>query len=506
MRNGIFPCLLLSLLTVLLFKASSQTHIPVSKHQTDALNKLIFDPRTLHRHVSTTAKPILTILSNLPVSKMYSQVGQKENDKIVKLPGQPETGVNFDQYGGYVTVDAERGRAFYYYFVEAATRGSDGGADSKPLLLWLNGGPGCSSLGYGAMEELGPFRVMSDGKNLYLNPFSWNKVANVLFLESPAGVGFSYSNTTEDYSQNGDTKTAQDNVVFLVNWLERFPEYKGRDFYIAGESYAGHYVPQLAHAILAYNRQNKGQSINLKGITIGNAVINDDTDTSGMYDFFWTHALISDETIDAIHKNCNFSLDSADPSCNSALDGADTVFGNLDIYNIYAPLCMNQSTTSPPKRASIEHFDPCSDYYVDAYLNTPEVQEAMHANVTKLEQRWSSCSEVISAWVDSASTVLPILTDLMSKGIRVWVYSGDIDGRVPITSTRYSLNQLQLPVKLPWRAWYLNNEVGGYSTTYEGNLTLVTVRGAGHEVPSYQPARGLTLIQYFLQGKQLPDM
>lgn len=96
-------------------------------------------------------------------------------------------------------------------------------------------------------------------------------VANVLFLESPAGVGFSYSNTTKDYSLNGDTKTAQDNVAFLVNWLERFPEYKGRDFYIAGESYAGHYVPQLAHRILAYNRKTKGQdSINFKGIMVDN--------------------------------------------------------------------------------------------------------------------------------------------------------------------------------------------------------------------------------------------
>jgi serine carboxypeptidase-like clade II len=94
-------------------------------------------------------------------------------------------------------------------------------------------------------------------------------VANVLFLESPAGVGFSYSNTSKDYSLNGDTRTAEDNVVFLVNWLKRFPEYKDRDFYIAGESYAGHYVPQLAHAILAYNRQNKGKNnINLKGIMV----------------------------------------------------------------------------------------------------------------------------------------------------------------------------------------------------------------------------------------------
>lgn len=92
--------------------------------------------------------------------------------------------------------------------------------------------------------------------------------ANVLFLESPAGVGFSYSNRTSDYNESGDSKTAADNYVFLLNWLERFPEYKGRDFYISGESYAGHYVPQLAHTILQHNQKANKTLINLKGIIV----------------------------------------------------------------------------------------------------------------------------------------------------------------------------------------------------------------------------------------------
>ena len=90
--------------------------------------------------------------------------------------------------------------------------------------------------------------------------------ANVLFLETPSGVGFSYSNIS--YNYRGDPKTAGANYAFLVNWLERFPEYKKRDFYIAGESYAGHFVPQLAHVILHHNKKANRTIINLKGITV----------------------------------------------------------------------------------------------------------------------------------------------------------------------------------------------------------------------------------------------
>lgn len=93
-------------------------------------------------------------------------------------------------------------------------------------------------------------------------------VANVIFLESPAGVGFSYSNTSSDYKLSGDKRTADDSYTFLVNWLERFPQYKTRDFFITGESYAGHYIPELASTILTNNKNTNNTVINLKGIAV----------------------------------------------------------------------------------------------------------------------------------------------------------------------------------------------------------------------------------------------
>ncbi|KAM0836567.1 hypothetical protein ACQ4PT_062239 [Festuca glaucescens] len=467
--------------------------------QGDYLNRLRGSPASSQSSWESLAAVEETTKATGSRKPVAAEVGRKEADRVEALPGQPR-GVDFAQYAGYVTVDAAAGRALFYYLAEAV-----GGSSSKPLLLWLNGGPGCSSFGYGAMEELGPFRVMSDGKTLYRNPYSWNHVANVLFLESPAGVGYSYSNTTADYSRSGDNKTAEDAYLFLANWMERFPEYKGRDFYLAGESYAGHYVPQLAHAIL----RHASPAINLRGIMIGNAVINDWTDSKGMYDFFWTHALISDETADGINKNCNFTPGAASNDlCDDSSSAADESLRDIDIYNIYAPNCQSEKLVTPPITPSIDNFDPCTDYYVDAYLNRPDVQKALHANVTRLGHPWSACSEVLRRWVDSATTVLPIIRELMKKNIRVWVYSGDTDGRVPVTSSRLSVNQLQLPVAAKWRPWFSNTkgagEVGGYVVHYKGDLSLVTVRGAGHEVPSYQPQRALVLVQNFLTGTMLP--
>ncbi|KAI3448094.1 hypothetical protein Pfo_004759 [Paulownia fortunei] len=442
--------------------------------------------RRLKKSVDHVAEDALTEYSPVYVQL---QDGLRELDKILMLPGQPS--VDFDQYSGYVTVDPKAGRALFYYFTEAED------PSGKPLVLWLNGGPGCSSLGNGAMTELGPFRVNPDGKTLWHNKYAWNNVANVLFLESPAGVGFSYSNTSSDYV-TGDRKTAADSYTFLINWLERFPEYKTRDLYITGESYAGHYVPQLADLILRNNKNTNQTVINLKGIAIGNAYTDSTDQITGVYDHFWTSALISDEIHEGIVKNCNFSSPShLSKICTAYLDQADKALGNIFIYDIYAPLCSSSSK-------SLSGYDPCSDNYVYAYLNTPEVQKALHANVTGTPGPWDGCNTFVhDNWQDDPDTVLPLIKELMATGIRVWIYSGDTDGIIPVTTTKYSMPKLGSPIKTPWYPWYSQGEVGGYVVGYQ-DVTFVTIRGAGHFVPSYQPERALTFFSSFIEGKLPP--
>ncbi|GAU51234.1 hypothetical protein TSUD_412360 [Trifolium subterraneum] len=369
--------------------------------------------------------------------------GYPIEDLVVRLPGQPK--VEFKQYAGYVDIDLKHGRSLFYYFVEA-----EHDPHKKPLTLWLNGGPGCSSLGGGAFTELGPFYPTGDARGLRKNSKSWNRASNLLFVESPAGVGWSYSNTTSDYN-TGDTTTANDMLLFFLKWYEKFPSYKSRKLFLTGESYAGHYIPQLANAILDYNAHSTNFKFNIKGLAIGNPLLDLGRDTRATYEYFWSHGMISDEIGIAIMNDCDF------------------------------------------------------DDYTD-----PEVQKALHANRTNLPYRWTMCSRILNySESDPNINILPILKRIIQNHIPVLVYSGDQDSVVPLLGTRTLIRELAHDLKFkitdPYRVWFHKGQVGGWVTEYGNLLRFATVRGAGHMVPYGQPSRALHLFSSFVSNKRLPN-
>ncbi|KAG7620536.1 Peptidase S10 serine carboxypeptidase [Arabidopsis suecica] len=441
----------------------------------------------------------------------------KEADLVTNLPGQPD--VSFKHYAGYVPVDKSNGRALFYWFFEAMDLPKE-----KPLVLWLNGGPGCSSVGYGATQEIGPFLADTNEKGLIFNPYAWNKEVNMLFLESPVGVGFSYSNTSSDYLNLDDHFAKKDAYTFLCNWFEKFPEHKGNEFYIAGESYAGIYVPELAELVYDNNEKNNDLSlhINLKGFLLGNPDISNPDDWRGWVDYAWSHAVISDETHRNINRLCNFSSDDVwnNDKCNEAIAEVDKQYNEIDIYSLYTSACKGDSAKSsyfasaqfktnyhisskrmPPRR--LAGYDPCLDDYVKVYYNRADVQKALHASDGVNLKNWSICNmEIFHNWTYVVQSVLPIYEKLIAGGLRIWVYSGDTDGCIPVLGTRYSLNALGLPIKTAWRPWYHEKQVSGWVQEYEG-LTFATFRGAGHTVPSFKPSSSLALFSAFVKGVPL---
>ncbi|CAN4088697.1 unnamed protein product [Withania somnifera] len=445
---------------------------------------------------------------------LYASVGidsaLTHPDKIIKLPGQPQVG--FQQFSGYVSVDDKKQRSLFYYFVEAETDPA-----SKPLVLWLNGGPGCSSLGVGAFSENGPFRPR--GQVLVNNEHSWNKEANMLYLESPIGVGFSYSANTSSYETVNDKVTARDNVVFLLRWFHKFPQYSKSNLFLTGESYAGHYVPQLAKFMIAYNK--KQQLFNLKGIALGNPVLEFATDFNSRAEYFWSHGLISDPTYRMFSSACNYSRyvseyyrNSLSPICLRVMSLVSRETSKfVDKYDVTLDVCissvLSQSKIISPQE-NTEKLDVCVEDEVVNYLNRKDVRRALHAKLVGV-RRWAVCSSILDyQLLDIEIPTISIIGMLVKERIPVLIYSGDQDSVVPLIGSRATVHQLAMQMRLnttvPYRVWFAGQQVGGWTNVYDNILSFATIRGASHEAPFSQPERSLVLFKSFLQGKPLPEV
>ncbi|KAM7267774.1 hypothetical protein ACFE04_009940 [Oxalis oulophora] len=389
--------------------------------------------------------------------------------------------------------------------------------------------------------EHGPFKPGPNGV-LVKNEYSWNLESNMLYLESPIGVGFSYSNTSKNYINWNDTQTGkkfpEDNLRFIINWLEEFPQYKDSDFFLTGESYAGHYVPQLAALVIEHNKKPNIKPINFKAILLGNPLL--DFDISILAgDYLWSHGAISDETLRLEKTVCNDSKYMREyvhsqwsQGCNDVFNRVeDEISDDVDHDDLLLPKCLSSPNVQQFRtkgqhekiHAKIarmrmrETGDPCLQDRVFTYLNTPEVQKALHANTTHLPFHWDFClGPLVYQEENMAIDVIPLVTDLIKEKIPVFLFSGDQDAKIPLTQTRIIANNIAKDLKLVtftnYGTWYDKKQVGGWSQSFGGlvdgkNVTLVTfatVRGAAHEVPFTSPSQALTLFASFLNGSPLP--
>lgn len=238
-------------------------------------------------------------------------------DEVIRLPGWNGS-LPSRQWSGYLPVGEQK--RLHYWLVEA-----ENASNVAPLVLWLNGGPGCSSLD-GFIYEHGPFRTdAQDPTKLVRFEYTWASVANMLYLEAPAGVGFSYSTNEEDY-ETDDDQTAADNVQALQAFFHAFPRFKRHEFFIAGESYGGVYVPTLAEAIVSLVDERKWDGPILRGIAVGNGCSGTEIGVCGgqrwVYDtqYLMSSGLISPKLKRRILITCDFSANSPTSACQQLLD------------------------------------------------------------------------------------------------------------------------------------------------------------------------------------------
>ncbi|KAF2292518.1 hypothetical protein GH714_025078 [Hevea brasiliensis] len=445
---------------------------------------------------------------------------------ITQIPGFSGT-LPSKHYSGYVTIDESHGKKLFYYFVE-----SEGNPLKDPVVLWLNGGPGCSSFD-GFVYEHGPFNFEAanqsdDLPKLHLNPYSWSKVSNIIYLDSPAGVGLSYSKNETDYI-TGDVKTALDSHIFLLRWFELYPEYLSNPLFISGESYAGVYVPTLAY----------------EGYLVGNGVTDEKFDGNALVPFAHGMGLISDDLFEEVSNACkgNFYQPLGE-NCESKLAKVDADISGLNIYDILEP-CYYDTDTREVTDIKIR--------LPSSFLQLGETDRPLPVRKRMLGRAWPfrapvregivptwpqllnsrsvPCTddEVATSWLNSAAVRKAIHADEVSL-LNFIVHitfrkqlpyefrnqTGSVAGTWELCTGRisfrhdagsmiqYHKNLTLGDIEHSYSGGSLNIcDYFMYTQGYENNLTFLTIKGAGHTVPEYKPREALDFYSRFLAGKPM---
>ena len=529
---------------------------------------------------------MLSFVSSLPAAPAA--------DLVTSLPGFGDlSSLPFKVYSGYLTVPGPFTRtppaAFgahtlpltrsphagtvteydslkIHYQLHTAQSGAD-----APVATWHQGGPGGSSIDVGLYTEMGYFQVSDQGT--YANEFAWNKVAHMLYLESPAGSGQSsgYSECIKAGKAVGckwdDVSQGEAYAHALKAFMTAFPEYASNELYLTGESYFGQYGPNIANWILTHNT-----TLNLKGIAAGNAcwggdassvVCNGPNEDRNDIELFHGKALISTKLYKKIQKACSFDpfveagagagAGASGIECNALIGKAHEAVGPHNIYNLYdnCPDAANLDnaayeglTAWELKKALRKRALPGSASSVDVAEKheqraSRELQgAAAAAPVAKTGGYTWSCGGMSATekWITSADVVKALHLDagggssfnyarsgpasitlwpFLAKNLRVVIYNGDADACVPYVGNEEWITSLEdsgaLTEKDAWTPWYTEKNSGkppaGYVTTFtvagapDKDFSFVTIRLAGHMVPTFQPAAALAFLGRFL-GKE----
>jgi len=407
---------------------------------------------------------------------------------------------------GYIKVDGTRDAHLFYWYFESRDKPS-----TDPFVLWLTGGPGCSSQ-IALFEELGPYEVdPKNYTNLIRTKYSWSDHTNLIFVDQPVNTGYSYSNDAKD-TVHTETEVGEDMYKFLLEFLKMHPELQDNDFFVTGESYAGHYVPAVGSRIVAGNKEGSQKTINLKGVAIGNGLVNPEVQYPAYADFALQNDLIDQDfydkmtsvypTCDKLIKACKiskFACTAAVIECQATVvspilaEASRTKFGGkqMNVYDIREPC------GTPPL---------CYDFSAaDSFLTDPTMMENLGV---RKGQKWEECNmEVHSAlmgdWMANLEAVIP---GMLASGVKVMVYAGDKDFICNWVGNQQWVQKMQWPGQEEFNAktmatWTADgaSEASGEFVHHAG-LTFVRVYNAGHMVPMNQPEASLDMLNHFVRG------
>ncbi|XBH60037.1 serine carboxypeptidase-like 11 isoform X3 [Aegilops tauschii subsp. strangulata] len=364
-------------------------------------------------------------------------------------------------HGRYVIVDEEKGSELFYYFIE-----SEGDPRRDPVVLWLTGGDRCSVL-RALLFEIGPLKIIGEPYNgtiprLRYHPYSWTKVASILFVDSPVGAGFSFSRNPTGYHV-GEVSSSLQLKKFLTKWSTEHPYYIANHFYIGGDSAGGKIVPFLAQKISEDIEARVRPLINLKGYLVGNPGTGESIDFESRVPFLHGMGIISDQLYETIMEHCHG-----------------------EVYtNPKTALCAQAS----------DRFDRNYGTYLSYFWANNNITRDALGIKKGSKDEWVRCHEGDLPYSFDIKSTIKYHRNMTLKGYPALVYSGDHDSAVPFLGTQSWVRSLNFPIVDEWRAWHLDGQSAGFTITYTNNLTFATVKGGGHTAPEFQPERCLAMFR-----------
>ncbi len=438
--------------------------------------------------------------------------------------------IHFDvgeSYAGSLPITGKKGEKdnlFFWFFP------SEDGSVIDEITVWLNGGPGCSSLS-GFLTENGPVLWQDGTLAPVKNPYSWHKLTNMIWIEQPVGTGFSLGTP----SARDEIELATQFRGFWKNFIDTFDQLKGAKTYFTGESYAGAYVPYIANSFLL---QNDTKYYNLKGISINDPVIGDDnlqfSITNVPFNTYWANLLHhSDETISKINQlyessgQANYTRKwftfpppqepfPEVPGEDRDVSGIirSSLRSNNPCYNVYHISDQCPTVYSHLGGVNVGDYVPPGS---EVYFQRRDVQRAIHAPL--IGDKWNQCGgnngDVFPHGDASPGAALDgTLQNIIQRTNNTIVGSGALDALLQTNGTLFALQNVtwhghrgfhSFP-KTPFFIPDHDNKNGGAKGpkgdigvyVKERGLTFYDIQLAGHEVPGYSLSGGYRMLQQLL--------
>ena len=370
------------------------------------------------------------------------------------------------------------GRQYFYWLCPARS-----GDTAAPLLVWLNGGPGSSSM-MGLFLENGPYFVSDDG-SLHARNASWNNKFDVLYVDQPAGTGFSVAQEGA-YARNQDD-VAEAFSAFMANFYHAYPNPRSKQLWLTGESYAGKYLPSIAARFVTHG-------IPVAGVAIGNGLtVPREMTLTVPASYYAVGILDQSQRVRAYRLALDIAAHIDAGRWSNATAARSVLFDYIDGAN---------GPNSAPNVDSILKYGEYDESGISAFLNSAETKRALHL---PNDATWRQSSSIVHEhlYEDIMKPYAYLLEPVLAAGVPVLLYQGQLDVRDGVAATEawlanWSWTGRRRFLESPRNAWMSSGIAGYYRSC--GGLTHVTVNGAGHLAPHDAPSQALDMIERFVAG------